>query len=229
MWHPVAKLTTMDDDSYKLNYTNGAKHPRFVAFPRMTDLDKEYKSNTLFPFFKNRIMPERRPEYSSMLEWTGLENEDFDPLSLLAISGGARKTDNFRIISIPENQNGTYEFKFFVSGVRYLDLIEKSVIENLLPGQGLGYAHDDENKNDGDAIILLNKKNSIKIGYYPRYLNKDFRKLENLNLFTSKISIFVVKVNIAAPEQYRLLCKMTTSWPDGFEPFRSLEYFDYSN
>lgn len=229
MWHPVAKLTTMDDGSYKLNYTNGAKHKRFVAFPRMADLDKEYISNVLFPFFKNRIMPERRPEYSSMLEWTDLDNDDFDPLTLLAISGGVRKTDNFRIISIPENKNGSYDFKFFVSGVRYLTDIEKNTIYNLSPGQELTYTHDDHNKNDGDAIILLNKNDFIKIGYYPRYLNKDFRKLESFNGNTSKINISVVRVNNSAPEQYRLLCKMTTCWPDDFEPFRSLEYFDYSN
>lgn len=227
MWHPVAKLTSLENGNFIFNYTNGAKHKKFVPFPRMLDLGKEYVSNALFPFFKNRIMTEKRPEYASMLEWSGLDNDDYSPLSLLAITGGIRKTDNFKIISIPENINGNYTLKFFVNGIRYLSEKEKINVNNLSEGQELSYMYDGENKNDNNAIIIFDSINALNVGYYPRYLNRDFSKLEGFNKGRAKLEITVIKVNKNAPEQYRLLCQIKTSWPDGFMPFKSREYFDY--
>lgn len=227
MWHPVAKLTQMDDNNYKLNYTKGADHKRFVPFPRMTDMSKSYYSSVLFPFFKNRILSERRPEFYSMLDWSDLSMDNYNPLSLLAISGGERKTDSFRIVSIPENMDGYYKIRFFVSAIRYLSEKDKENLSSINSGDRLGFVFDDKNSNDQDAIVLTDFSHSHNVGYYPRYLSRDFRKLNSTCHNPSIFEIKVVKVNESAPEQYRLLCEFTSDWPEGFLPFKSLEYFDY--
>ncbi len=70
MWHPVAKLTRTSD-GYRFNYTKGANHTNFIAFPRMNNLSQVYNSATLFSFFSNRLIPTNRPEFKKMLEWSG--------------------------------------------------------------------------------------------------------------------------------------------------------------
>lgn len=227
MWHPVAKLTLVSDGGYKLNYTKGAEHSRFIPFPRMTDMSKTYYSNELFPFFKNRILSERRPEFFSMLDWSDLSLDNYSPLSLLAISGGERKTDSFRIVSVPENNRGYYRIRFFVSAIRYLSEEDKENLFNISRGDVLNFVFEDNNPNDQDAILLTDPSGNYKVGYYPRYLSRDFRKLKSSCQKPSVFEVKVVKVNDSAPEQYRLLCEFTSDWPDGFLPFKSLEYFDY--
>ncbi|MEN0628322.1 HIRAN domain-containing protein [Phytobacter ursingii] len=227
MWHPVARLTVMDDGGFKLNYTNGAKHPNFVPFPRMNDMSQTYYSNDLFPFFKNRIISERRPEFYDMLKWTNIDISEYNPLELLSVSGGVRKTDNFRIVSIPENVDGYYKIKFFVSSIRYISDKNKAYLEFLKEGDELIFSFEDENPSDQDAVRLIDSTREYHIGYYPRYLCRDFRKLVSFNINSKDSHIKVLRNNNKAPEQYRLLCEFSTRWPDGFIPFMSLEYFDY--
>ncbi|MCK4082062.1 hypothetical protein [Acinetobacter radioresistens] len=223
MWHAVAKLVQTDSDSYLLNYTKGAKNPRFQPFPRMGDMSKQYKSDELFTFLKNRIPPASRPEHESLFEWCNLGTKS-SYLELLAVSGGEKVTDNYRIISLPENKDGKYINTFFVSGVRYLNSEEKSEIENFKSDQLIEYKFEDNNINDSQAILLFDKIKNSKIGYYPRYLTDDLRKLHALN---SEVKIQIVKVNTDAPEQFRLLCKTVSKWPSNFKSCDNIEYQDF--
>lgn len=222
MWHPVAMLTQDSLSNYILNYTEGAKHHKFASFPSMQDRSKSYTSSRLFSFFRNRLIPESRPEHDSMFEWSGLSAESKDYLELLAISGAEKKTDHFRIVNIPENRDGNYRIKFFVSSINYLNEIERLKLNDLKVGDNLKFQIDLDNSVDEDATILL-KEDDMKVGYLPHYLCKDLKKLRTY-LNDTAIKISVQKFNQNAPSQFKVLCELTAPWPKGFEALSDEEF-----
>jgi len=225
LWHPVAKLTRKDD-YFLFNYTKGAaKSERFKAFVRMEDMSKVYKSNDLFPMFKNRIIPPNRPEFYKTLEWVNIDKNEYDPLIYLAYTGGARNTDNYMVIPVPSEIDGSYTFKFLVSGVRYLADDSQTAIESLKTGDTLNFKFEEGNEFDSNAI-LLETNEQYKVGYCPRYLAEDFKRLmQNDNLESGAFT--VEKVNLDAPTQFRILCSFSTKWPENFIPFVSDDYLAY--
>lgn len=223
MWHPVAKLTQDNLGSYSLNYTKGANNPRFQPFPRMLDKNRTYYSEELFSFLKNRIPPASRPEHESLFQWCNLQSSS-SYLELLAVSGGEKTTDNYRIISVPEEINGLYSNTFFVSGIRYLSPAEKQEIDNFQTNQIIDFHFEDDNINDPKAVLLFEKNKPSTVGYYPRYLTDDLRALSSNDANTL---IKVIKVNHDAPEQFKLLCQTIAKWPKNFKPCTQDEYTDY--
>ena len=89
----------------------------------MPEYDKVYRSANLFSLFKNRLMSKSRPEYNDYLNWPGFDGTELvvtNELDLLAISGGAKETDFFRVIPVPQlNNSGDYSFKFFVENLEH--------------------------------------------------------------------------------------------------------------
>ena len=217
MWYPVAKLTQKSDLEYVFKYTKGSDHKNFTYFPSMENKLEEYKSDKLFAFFKNRLIPESRPEHDSMFEWSGLSANSKDYLELLAISGGEKKTDHFRIVNVPQKVNDFYRVKFFISSINYLTSSEKQSLKQVNIGDELNYQFDNVNTIDADATILL-KDEQIKVGYLPHYLCKDLKSLLNF-IDRDKVKFTVLKVNSDAPVQFRVLCEMNAVWPDSFQPF----------
>lgn len=227
MWHPVAKLTRVDN-FYCLNYTKGASHKNFIAFPRMEDKNKVYLSTELFSFFKNRIIPSNRPEFRMMLNWSDIEFDLYDELDLLGISGGARKTDQFRIISQPEvTSDGEYKVRFFSSGISHLDDCSIDRISNLKADESLSLEYENSNPHDCNAVMVMTADTEkLKVGYCPKYYNCDIRSLLN-NPKLQGYQVKVVKVNMDAPAQFRLLCEFTSMWPDNFIPLVSEDYLAF--
>lgn len=227
LWVPVAKLSE-EDGVFKFAYTRGALNKRFSAFPRMDHMVKSYVSTELFPFFQNRLIPERRPEYYSMLNWLDMVPGSNDPIDILSASGGSRKTDSFRIVKVPQkSSDGFYRLKFFVSGIHYVSDEAKICINHLAKGERLECLVEPTNNVDQNAVKLTLVNSRLSVGYYPSYLNEDLIRL-NLACGSSLSSLItdvgVVKVNLGAPEQYRLLCESVTPWPDGFVPFQTEKY-----
>ena len=222
MWHPIAKLTT-NQESYQFGYTKGAKHKNFSPFPRMDNLNKTYHSNTLFSFFTNRLIPANRPEFKMMLDWSDINIEDYNELDLLGTSGGARNTDQFRIISEPEKTtNNEYKIKFFIHGIHYSSPESLKRIETLKENETLKFIYEESNPYDSKAI-LVSSLDETPIGYCPRYLNCDIRTL--LKTPTETVhTLKVLKVNINAPSQFKVLCEFTTKWPDEFKTITADEY-----
>ena len=217
MWYPVAKLTQKSELEYVFKYTKGSNHKNFTYFPSMENKLEQYTSDKLFAFFKNRLIPESRLEHDSMFEWSGLSANSKDYLELLAISGGEKKTDHFRIVNAPKKENNFYRVKFFISSINYLTPSEKQSLQLVNIGDELNYQFDNANCIDADATILL-KDEQIKIGYLPHYLCKDLKNLLNF-IDRDKVKFKVLKVNTDAPVQFRVLCEMKALWPDGFNPF----------
>jgi hypothetical protein len=223
MWEPVAKVKT-NDFGHSFYYTKGALNENFMAFPRMPIKNKEYSSPTLFPFLNNRIIPSRRPEFLMILEWLDMSVDSFNPFDLLSVSGGGKQTDNFRVVKVPKiTPDGKYKIRFLVSGIRYLTSNEQTVVASLMVNDRLSFLLEDDNLSDSNAILLRDQKSDQKVGYYPKYLNEDLRKIVPM-IGEEHVLINVVKNNRTAPEQYRLLCEISCDWPKEFNAFASEKY-----
>lgn len=222
-WHVVGRLTRTDD-SYSFVYTKGARtSKRFIPFGRMTKLREEYRSEELFPLFKNRILQTGRPDYPDYLDWLGVDEKNPDPLLLLARSGGSKETDTLRIYAEPTRDKlGLYHVEFFSHGIRYIVDTALGRIQRLSPGDVLYPMHDIQNPFDKNALALRTGDPATLVGYCPRYFAKDLRKL--ISKDKNKSFFRVVRVNREAPIEYMLLCEFTAPWPAAFKAFSDYEY-----
>ncbi len=220
-WHTVGRLTK-EQDMYHFVYTNGAlASSRFSYFGRMFDLHKPYYSRELFPLFANRVLNRSRSEYPDYLRWLAL-NPDIqqEPMQLLARSGGKRRTDELYVFPHPElGESGRMVMYFLSHGLRYLDDSALLRIASLKEGESLSLRHETDNRHDQYAL-LLETDELVKVGYCPRYLNRDLKDILN----RTDIHLSVERLNIDAPLQFRLLCKVTFKLPLGVDIFASEEY-----
>lgn len=218
-WLPVGLLKE-EEGKYFFRYTKAAKeYESFKPFGTMTDYETEYVSDELFPLFSNRLLAKSRPEYDSYLSWLDLTKEDFTPLEELARSSGIRATDSLQLFAIPEpNDKNEYEVSFFSHGIRYLPACYIERIQHLKRGDRLFLMQDVQNHADPYALALRTDDPPELLGYCPSFFVDDFNRLLKMNSSES-IMITVEKVNLTAPIQYRLLCKIKTHFPEGFVPF----------
>lgn len=220
-WHTVGRLTK-EQDAYCFVYTQGAKtSPRFNYLGRMFDLTKRYYSRELFPLFSNRILNKSRSEYPDYVRWLALDADiKQEPMQLLARSGGKRATDELCVYPYPEqNQQGQQELYFLSHGLRYLDPETLQRIEKLQVGERLSLRHEN-NSHDEFALLVETQQEPIKVGYCPRYLNRDLKVI----LDNTGIELSVERLNPDAPLQFRLLCKAVFNSPIGFDVFTGGEY-----
>lgn len=213
-WHVIGQLLRTDK-GYEFRYTSGVKNiSSFSALANMPEHEKVYSSPELFSLFKNKLMPKSRPDYTDYMSWMGIGKEDsVDELDVLAISGGERETDFFRIIPVPEkNAHDVYSFKFFVNGLSHMDDNAKQRVQKLNKGERLYLAYDFQNEKDHLALFLRTDAPPCLIGYIPAYFTKVIHKLKNENENESnQILVNVVQVNKDAPIQMRLLCELSSS------------------
>jgi hypothetical protein len=219
-WFPVGKLSYKKDEGiYRFVYTKGAKvAPNFMPLGHMKDLTAIYESEELFPLFANRLMSSKRPEYQNFLHWLDLQEDEADPIALLARTEGIRETDSLTVFPCPEpDLKGKYQVHFFSHGVRHLPDHAIQIVNQLQPGAPLYLMPDPQNPYDTWAMALRTDDPATIVGYCPRYLAKDF-----LNVLVdsnpTNVKVKVVRVNIDAPIQLRLLCGLEAYWPEGFEP-----------
>ncbi|MEZ9303995.1 hypothetical protein BCU93_17515 [Vibrio breoganii] len=227
MWHPVAKLTR-DDGVYRFNYTLGANHPNFNPLPRMEDKSKVYVSIELFAFFRNRLLPHNRPEFRKILSWSDMFKETYDELDMLSITGGARQTDEFRVIAQPQLLDDEYKIRFYISGISHLEDANVERVNKLGQGEKLQFEFEEDNIYDCNAVLATTvDEDKLKVGYCPRYFNCDIKALMK-NKVLKGYELRVVKVNVEAPTPYRLLCEFSTKWPKGFMPLMSQDYLAHT-
>lgn len=216
-WLAVGKLMQIDE-LFLFAYTKGAlTSEQFTPFGNMTDMHSVYVSNELFPIFANRVLSERRPEYSRYLEWSRISNDRLvDPLLLMSRMGGARATDTLQVYPVPSPIDGNYVTAFFSHGVSHLPLHAQQELLSLATNDRLFPLRDIQNPFDPNAVCLRTSDPAFLVGYCPRYLAGDISKLAILAL--DSLIISVERVNMEAPNPFKLLCKATCEWPDGFRP-----------
>jgi len=221
LWHTVGQLSRVND-LYQFAYTRGAlASPRFKYLGRMRDLHKNYYSHELFPLFANRILNSSRPEYPDYVRWLAMNPSiENDPMQLLARSGGIRATDELCVYPHPEvNDQGQMELFFLSHGLRHLDQSSLQRIERLQSGDNLTLRREADNDYDCFALVL-ETDDPIKVGYCPRYLNRDLCRI----MEKTAVYLTVERLNHDAPIQFRLLCKAVFELPKGFHLFADDEY-----
>lgn len=225
-WIPVGKLS-YKDNNYCFQYTTGAKSAaktkHFIPFGKMDNLNVKYKAPGLFPIFRNRLLRKSRPEYKDYLSWLGLSVDNTSPIDELARSGGIRATDNLQIFLIPESRNKLYKVSFFSHGIRHLPPSYAQRVDHLSQGNRLYLMRDIQNDQDSFALALRTGDPPEIVGYCPSFFVKDFDTLICTN-GANNVNVSVVKVNPESPVQFKLLCELSTDWPDEFIPFQDEQF-----
>jgi hypothetical protein len=229
-WFPIGRLDA-DRDRYIFAYTGGARRAQveagfrpLVSFPELYTI---YLSEDLFPLFSNRLLPRSRPEYESYLNWLGVDETERDPVTILARSGGRKATDTLELFPSPDrNERGEYEIYFLMHGLNHVpeDSLKRAMV--LSPGELLLPMRDFQNPKDSEAVAFRTAEQYDKdlyiVGYCPRYLRSEILRLVDLGY---QPRITVERVNRApAPREFRLLCKVVTQWPSGFQPFNEPDF-----
>ncbi|WP_375725036.1 hypothetical protein LXN10_06385 [Arcobacter sp. KX21116] len=227
MWTGVG-LLEYKNNKYYFNYTNGAKIDKFIPFGQMNQLNETYVSDELFPIFKNRLLSKSRPEYEDFLSWLDIKKEENNDLLELARSRGIRATDELQLFPVPEkNEKGMYEVLFFSHGISHIAKHYLERLPKLKKNDRLLILKDIQNESDPLALALRTKNDPVELlGYCPSFFVDDFNRLFELNN-TNNVQVVVQKVNLDAPLQLTLLCKLTTKWPDNFQPFDREEFLPY--
>jgi hypothetical protein len=223
-WAPVGRLTH-ENGLYRFVYTRGAENePDFKPFGPMQDLHQAYKSDELFPIFANRILAKNRPEYSEYLQWLGMSESKYDELEELGRTGGLRATDSLELFPCPEPTAAKqYEVYFFCRGLRHLHTENQERARHLKIGERLYLMQDLQNDQDSMALLMRTCDPITLVGYAPRYYAAEFTQLIK-STDTEQVRITVEQVNVDAPIQYRVLCKLTSPWPLNFVPFSRSEF-----
>jgi hypothetical protein len=193
----------------------------------MDDLEQVYESEDLFPLFANRLLSPSRPEYEAFLKWGGFDPIDPpDPLAILGVTEGLRQTDSLEVFPCPQRDEwGGYVSKFFLHGVRWMAKAAHERIARLQPEESLGVMLDVSNQADPNAVAVrtCDTAERLLIGYVPRYLAKEVWSLLG-GCGGGSIDLRVVRVNVDAPMQHRVLCRMNACWPDGLCPCGGEEF-----
>ncbi|WP_248466121.1 HIRAN domain-containing protein [Pectobacterium versatile] len=207
-WHVVGNLQERNS-GYVFKYTKGSlKSSKFTKFSGMTDFHETYVSKELFPLFKNRLLSSKRPEYPRFIKWLGFEDESVNLIDILARSGGLRSTDQLQIFKkIEVDSDGQFEHFFFLHGLSYLNSMANDRVSELQPGQILRFCLDIQNEYDCDAVVVRADKPAEIIGYCPRYLSNDIKKM--LLNDSKSVTLAVERISDDAPHSYRLLCKFS--------------------
>jgi hypothetical protein len=217
-WIPVARLDR-DRGKYRFSYTQGAFRARgFQPFGRMDQLFGVYESDTLFPFFANRLISKSRPEFKDYPRWLGLSDLSNDSMVILALTGGIRGTDDLELFPPPTlTAKGEYRLQFFTRGLRHLPRDFVGMIDLLQPGARLFLMNDSQNRTDQFALALRSDDPVFFVGYCPKYYARDLTVL--MQSADSELEVRVKSVNADAPLSMRLLCSVTAKLPDQFGLF----------
>ena len=226
-WYPVGKLMR-DNGTYHFSYTQGALEAKAVGFGPLVafpDLHASYTSEEVFPLFANRLLPKNRPEYQDFIKWLSLPRDQADPVAILARTGGENVTDTLEVFPSPEcDADAVYRAHFFLRGLRHQSPCAIERVESLEAGERLLLLPDVQNPFDEQAILLRTTERTRQdmhmLGYLPRYLASELKQLPWEALKAAEVE--VVRVNpTPAPIHFRVLCRLSMRWPEGFVPFSS--------
>lgn len=220
----VGALVQDDDGGYAFRYLRRALrlpgfHP-LTSFPR---LDTVYRSVKLPPFFDNRLMSRRRPDFAGYLRAMDLTADEATPFELLARTGGSRATDTFHVVAEPEiSPDGRARTRFLASGVRWVEGAGDR-IAHLSPGAILTLRPETTNPKNPHALLIDTTANE-PVGYVPDWLLDVVRQLvgadPDYQLVAERAS------GPETPSHLRLLCRLEAELPVGVDLFADPD-FDY--
>lgn len=223
-FEPVGALVREAEGSFVFRYLRRAErletfHP-LASFPR---LDRVYRFTDLPPFFENRVMSPRRPDYPAHVRALSLGVEDATPFELLARTGGSRATDTFHVVAEPTaNSAGWVRTLFLASGVRHVPGATDR-IARLRPGDLLHLRAEPDNEANPRAL-LIDAEAEQAVGYVPDWM------LEIIHTLTEADPDHRLTVELAngpdIPPHLRLLCRLEARLPPDARPLQDPD-FDY--
>lgn len=228
-WFTVGRLD-QKDGTYVFQYTQGAVEAQergfapIVSFP---DFNQAYESDEIFPLFANQVLSRSRPEFDDFIEWLSIPKDEVDPVAILARTGD-QMTDTLEIFPYPKTLGDhTYEFHFFVRGLRHQSPCAIDRAKRLEPEEPLRLVSDIQNEHDPNACLLRTAEQREQdmhlMGYLPRYLARELAEVPKEQVVRSRVE--VVRVNPSpAPIHFRILCRLTMEWEPGPGPFTSEVY-----
>ena len=208
--------------SFRFVYLKAAEQlDGFHNLPGLPDLYHVYESEHLFPVFRNRQMPRRRPDYEDYVRELDLDVTS-DPFEVLARSEGWRATDRIEVFAYPDRTpEGELEALFFARGIRHLAGAADAVSE-VQPGDVLNLVDDPDNEVNPRAMLMSNRTGQT-VGWVPDYLVDMIHELRDS--FGIDVEITAMHVNPeTTPPHMRLLCRLLAPWPDGYEPLSAPEF-----
>jgi len=153
-WHPIGILRH-EHGEYEFRYVAGVRRGQPVfSFP---ELHARYVSKAHFPFFANRLMSPKRPDYPEYMEHLGLDAKTSSSLTILG-RYGRRFTDPYFTFPYPDGHpGGLYEARFF---------LDRQGAVEMQPGQRLicgaevpAYLREDVEKCGGSPEIIVEQVN----------------------------------------------------------------------
>ena len=220
LWFPVGRLDVdFRGTEFRFRYTVGAKLAKkeryFVEFHEFPDLQTAYISDTLFAFFRNRVIAPNRSNRLDYLGHLGL-TAAADPFEVLSVNGGTRVTDSFEVFPmLKKGEDGAFSCRFFLHGWRYVTESARLRTDRLMQGEELTLSLDEENPVDKPAIAICTSENgkndAVRIGWTPRYLVRDLAAVMREDPKT--LSARVVRLNpLPAPSTQHLLIELSGNW-----------------
>lgn len=215
--HPVGLLTA-DHEDYRFSYLPGVEQiAGFRPFVNFPDPTREYRSPRLFPFFSQRVMNPRRPDYQSYVAALGLST-DASPLDILGRASGQRKGDTVQVLLEPRvRADGTIDHTFLLSGARHAPGDGPGLIDRLNQGDALTIRPQPANKVNPDAHLICTADGD-PIGWVPDALLETVKEImaNDYRLTASQVN------GREWPSHLRVVARLRGSVPPAFEPFKSL-------
>ena len=152
-----------------------------------------------------------------------LSTRAFDPIEVLALTGGTRQTDNLEVFpKIVRQEDGSFSCRFFLHGFRHVSQPGQERLKALNEGDRLQLVIELNNPATGLAVQLQTTDYQM-IGWAPRYFIHDF--IHAIIEKPWEVSAFVVRViPETVPLNNRFLIELRGHLPDNFEPMSSEEY-----
>jgi hypothetical protein len=153
------------------------------------------------------------------MKWLEIKADELSPMKMLLLTEGIKPTDYLEFFQCPiKSEDNNYDVHFIVHGLQYFPKEVLQRVNELKEGERLFLVPDPQNQWYKDAVLVRTGDPIFTIGYCPRYLSRDFKKLlNNGKVDVNDISVTVRRVNKDAPLNLRLLCQINAPWPDDFQ------------
>jgi len=224
--HPVG-LLEYEGHVHRFRYLKAASilpdFRPFVGFPHLTEC---YESRELFPFFAQRVMSPRRPDYSGYLRTLDL-SDSATPWEQLARAEGRLAGDTIQLVPEPRVEaDGTTWGRFLVAGIRYrlADPVERErVLDTVKPGDHLELTGEPANPKNQRAI-LTTTGTGIHLGWVPDMLLDYVHVVWSCG--TPEVTV-IHKNDAQSPSHMRLLVELRGAVGSAYVPFSGPKWFTY--
>ncbi|WP_295435495.1 HIRAN domain-containing protein [uncultured Thiodictyon sp.] len=122
---------------------------------------------------------------------------------------GAEESENFLPFGRMTNLHAVYVAK------ELFPLFSNRLMPRSRPEYRDFLTKDFQNPSDPSALLVRTGEPLSIVGYCPRFYSAEFSKLIDL-VGGDRVVVAVSAVNLDAPLQFRLRCRLTAPWPAGF-------------